>query len=714
MTITDEISNQIYRLSVNVNTLKDKLYIIRPVTNDAYKDYLTGSNKVSYYSASSEQGRKVTWTTAGVSAANAVQLSNNDCVIWKPTDTNLKISAVCGLTTTLVPIADMLTGDVNGAYPINNYYIPSAYKQNITLVDAVGSGMRSNFNVKAFLIDSAGRVLAKDTKAFTADIAKTAYSVDVSFEGIDSLDDADVLLEITSENNSYKPKLIQYPVYAKGQQVNAGVKVQLEDTTSTVTDTKNIVNIADDSGKEVSNIVIDKNDKKTIVVNSCSEAGHSISFKVADKEIFADKTESVYYDGMVNEWKKSTFNISSNNVPIGRNKVELIIKNSSSDIISTQTTEFNITNIANIPSPEKPENIQFIGDFDTPTISAGKVINRSLKFNFPKLLPMKISYQDTDDPLKKTFMIAIGNAGLDENNVVAAVTETINDLKDNKLTKTLSGYAFGNADFVNGKWVMTYTGGGIAGSIQYEFGFNNNVVVGFVPLYYGMKVGCTAKVDALLSGSNSYHNKFVGIDFTTNNLQLTSQYNFVTDILVGVQGYVGASGGIGFDGKVVKLKFGVEGQLALEYDHRVVIFKDLNQTKTYDGGHLDFSGRIGLNFEFKLLFIKYKKEIVGTGFNTGKDYRDWSKFPLGRPNLLEFAGMEKGNAQMLSLAARDGKQWSDYINPYISPVIAGDGNSMAMTYTDNLEKLDTINPAISSKRGSNWSEPEVYNNLSES
>ncbi len=254
----------------------------------------------------------------------------------------------------------------------------------------------------------------------------------MSVKGIDSLDNADVLLEITSENNSYKPKLIQYPVYAKGQQVNAGVKVQLEDTTSTVTDTKNIVNIADDSGKEVSNIVIDKNDKKTIVVNSCSEAGHSISFKVADKELFADKTESVYYDGMVNEWKKSTFNISSNNVPIGRNKVELIIKNSSSDIISTQTTEFNITNIANIPSPEKPENIQFIGDFDTPTISAGKVINRSLKFNFPKLLPMKISYQDTDDPLKKTFMIAIGNAGLDENNVVAAVTETINDLKDNR------------------------------------------------------------------------------------------------------------------------------------------------------------------------------------------------------------------------------------------------------------------------------------------
>ena len=192
---------------------------------------------------------------------------------------------------------------------------------------------------------------------------------------------------------------------------------------------------------------------------------------------------------------------------------------------------------------------------------------------------------------------------------MAAVTETINDLKDNKLTKTLSGYAFGNADFIDGKWVMTYTGGGIAGSIQYEFSFNNNVVVGFVPLYYGMKVGCSANIDALVSGGNSYHNQFVGLDFSTNNLKLTSQYNFVTDILVGVKGYVGASGGVGFDGKVVKLKFGVEGNLSVEYNHRVVIFKDLDKTKTYDGGYLNFSGDIGLYFEFKLLFIKYKKKV---------------------------------------------------------------------------------------------------------
>ena len=75
-------------------------------------------------------------------------------------------------------------------------------------------------------------------------------------------------------------------------------------------------------------------------------------------------------------------------------------------------------------------------------MSAGKVINRTLKFNLPKVLPMKVSFQDTDDPFKKTFMIAIGNAGLDENNIVAAVTETINDLKEKKTTKTKMSFSY--------------------------------------------------------------------------------------------------------------------------------------------------------------------------------------------------------------------------------------------------------------------------------
>lgn len=707
VTVTDETSGQIYRLSVTVKTLKDKLFILRPNTNAEYKDYLTTGNKVGY-NVSSNPGKEVTWKTDSDKAESIRQLSNGDCIVWKPTAADITVDAVCGVNTTAVSIKDMLSGESAGAYPINTCTVSSAYKQIITLSDSTGKGKESDFTVKAFLVDDKGNVLSKADSSFKKDVAHGAYSFDVSFDDVDKLDNASVVLEVTTEGNTYEPKLVQYPVYQDGQQVNSGMQVQLN-SEAAVTDQNTTVDITDEEGKALSSLVIDKNETKSLVVKSSAASKHTVTIKVSGKEYKPAKEEEIYYDGMKNQWKKSTFTVSSKDTTLGRYPVDVVVKDSSKgDILSNQTTSFTIANITDIPSPEKPDSINFVGDFDTPKLSAGKVIDRSLKFNLPKVLPMKVSFQDTDDPFKKTFMIAIGNAGLDEDNVVAAVTETINDIKDNKLTKTLSGYAFGNADFVDGKWVMTYTGGGIAGSIQYEFGFNNNVVVGFVPLYYGVKVGATASIDALISGKNVYHDKFVGLDLSTNSLKLTSEYDFVTDILVGVKGYVGASGGVGFDGKVVKLKFGAEGNLSLEYNHRVIAFNDLNKTKTYNGGYLNFSGDIGLYFEFKLLLIKYKKKIVGTGFSTGKDFGDWKKFPLGRPNLLDLAGMESAEVSMLAMESKDDEAWYDYIDPYIPPVLSNDGKTMGMVYTDNLEDLGTINPAVSTYDGKKWLEPTIY------
>ena len=706
VTVTDETSGQLYRLSVNVTTLKDKLFIIRPNTNTEYKDYLTTGNKVGY-NVSTNSGKKVTWKTDSNKAASIRQLSNGDCIVWKPTAADITVDAMCGLNTTAVSIKDMQSGESAGAYPINTCAVSSTYKQTVTLSDSTGKGKESDFTVKAFLVNDKGSVVAKDESSFKKEIAHSAYSFSVSFNDVDKLDNASVVLEITTVGNTYEPKLVQYPVYQDGQQVNSGTQVALN-CASTVTDQNTTVNITDESGKTLSNLVVDKNETKSLVVNSCAASKHSVAIKVSGKEYTPAKEEEIYYEGMKNQWKKTTFTVSSKDTSLGRYPVDVVVKDSKGDILSTQTTSFTIANVTNLPSPEKPSSINFVGDLDTPKLSAGSVINRSLKFNLPKVLPMKVSFQDTDDPFKKTFMIAIGTAGLDEDNVVAAVTETINDIKDNKLTKTLSGYAFGNADFVDGKWVMTYTGGGIAGSIQYEYSFNNNVVVGFVPLYYGVKVGASASIDALVTGKNVYHDKFVGLDFSTNSLKLTSQYDFVTDILVGVKGYVGASGGVGFDGKVVKLKFGAEGNLSLEYNHRVIVFNDLDKTKTYNGGHLNFSGDIGLYFEFKLLFIKYKKKIVGTGFSTGKDFGDWQKFPLGRPNLLDLAGLEANEVSMLAMERKDGEAWYDYIDPYIPPVISNDGKTMGMVYTDNLEDLGTVNPAVSSYDGKNWTEPKTY------
>ena len=234
-------------------------------------------------------------------------------------------------------------------------------------------------------------------------------------------------------------------------------------------------------------------------------------------------------------------------------------------------------------------------------------------------------------------------------------------------------------------------------------------MVGFIPIYYGIKVGCSVSVDALLSGKNAYHDKFVGMNFQSSNLTITSEYDFVTDIIVGVQGYVCASGGIGFDGKIVKLKFGPEGQLSVGYDNRIITFKDLDQTKTYYGGCLNFTGDIALNFEYKGLIVRYKKRICGTGFSKAKTYQDWAKFPSGRPNLLDFANMNSVSTSKVvqySSMKKRGIDWTQYIDPDITPVLAEDADSMGLAYSDTLDDLTSINPAVSTKSGSNWTKPE--------
>lgn len=351
---------------------------------------------------------------------------------------------------------------------------------------------------------------------------------------------------------------------------------------------------------------------------------------INDKEIPSVSESVASVDGMKYEWKQTEFAINTKNAAVGKFTPQYQIKAASGEVLADQPADYTVCNISEIGKPAKPTEVNFCGTIETPQISAGEVINRKLSFNIPKVLPMKIAYQDTDNPLKKTFMVAIGTAGLDENNVVSVVTETINDLRDNKVSKTLSGYAFGTADYIDGKWILTYTGGGIAGTLGYEFGFNNNTMVGIIPIYYGIKVGCTVSVDALLSGQNPYHDKFVGMNFQTNNLTVTSEYNFVSDILVGVEGYVCASGGIGFDGKIVKIKFGPVGRLSIGYDNRIVTFSDLKKTKAYYGGCLNFTGSISLDFEYKGLFIRYHKQICGTGFSKVRTYQDWDKFPAGR------------------------------------------------------------------------------------
>ena len=91
--------------------------------------------------------------------------------------------------------------------------------------------------------------------------------------------------------------------------------------------------------------------------------------------------------------------------------------------------------------------------------------------------------------------------------------------------------------------------------------------------------------------------------------------------------------------RLAKSKFGPVGRLSIGYDNRIVTFSDLKKTKAYYGGCLNFTGSISLDFEYKGLFIRYHKQICGTGFSKKRTYQDWDKFPAGRPNPLDFANM---------------------------------------------------------------------------
>ncbi len=707
MTVTDETSGQIYRISVYVKTLKDQLYIIRPISSDNYKSYLSDSDKASF-EAKTESDKKVTWDVSNSAAEKVKQLSNGDAIVWKPSSTDVEIGVTCGTCQLTVPLTDMESGEGTGAYPINNYEVSSRYRQNLTLTDSFRKVKNTNILIRSFIVDLEGNVISSVSKTIKRDKAVEAQTIALDYSGVSELTDADVVTEIASDDDSFAAQLVRYPVYRGGVQKNTGTTVMMK-ASATLVNTDCALMIKDVGGAPIRNFVLNKGAKKTIYVYSKASQKHSLTMTINGKEIQPVSETDASVEGMKYEWVKTVFEVNTKNTKTGQYTPQFQVKAASGALLMDMPGGFTVSNVSNIGTPAKPTEMNFCGSVQTPTISAGEIINRNFSFDLPKVLPMKIAYQDTKDPMKKTFMIAIGTAGLDENHVVSVVTDTINDLRDNNVTKKISGYAFGTADYINGKWVLTYTGGGIAGSLGYEFGFNNNTVVGFVPIYYGIKVGCSVSVDALLSGKNAYHDKFVGMNFQSSNLTITSEYDFVTDIIVGVQGYVCASGGIGFDGKIVKLKFGPEGQLSVGYDNRIITFKDLDQTKTYYGGCLNFTGDIALNFEYKGLIVRYKKRICGTGFSKAKTYQDWAKFPSGRPNLLDFANMNSVSTSKVvqySSMKKRGIDWTQYIDPDITPVLAEDADSMGLAYSDTLDDLTSINPAVSTKSGSNWTKPE--------
>ena len=706
VTVTDETSGQLYRSSVYVETLKEQLYIIRPVNADNNKSYLTDSSKTSF-EAKTESDKKVTWDVKNSSAEKVKQLSNGDAVVWKPTSTDAEIGVTYGACQLSVPLTDMESGETAGAYPINNYEMAAKYRQNLTLSDSFRKVKNTTIQIRSFIVDTDGNVISGVTKNIKREKAVETETIALDYSGVTELTNADVVTEIASEDESFASQLVRYPIYRDGVQKNTGTTVMMK-ASATLMNTDCTLMIKEAGGAPIRNVVLYKGAKKTLYVYSKASQAHSLTMTINGKEIKPTSVTVASVEGMKYEWVKTVFEVNTKNTKTGKYTPQFQVKAASGTLLMDMPGNFTVSNVSDIGTPAKPTEMNFCGTVQTPTISAGEIINRNFSFDLPKVLPMKIAYQDTKDPMKKTFMIAIGTAGLDEDHVVSVVTDTINDLRDNKMSKKISGYAFGTADYINGKWVLTYTGGGIAGSLGYEFGFDNSTVIGIVPVYYGIKVGCSVSVDALLSGKNAYHDKFVGMNFQSNNLTVTSEYDFVSDIIVGVQGYVGASGGIGFDAKLIKLKFGPEGQLTLGYDNRIITFKDLDQSKTYYGGCLNFTGDIALTFEYKGIFVHKKKRICGTGFTKNKTFKDWANFPSGRPNLMDFANMSSQDTSKVVQysSMKKGSDWTQYIDPDINPVLSESADSMGLAYSDTLDDLASINPAISAKSGSSWTKPE--------
>ena len=55
---------------------------------------------------------------------------------------------------------------------------------------------------------------------------------------------------------------------------------------------------------------------------------------------------------------------------------------------------------------------------------------------------------------------------------------------------------------------------------------------------------------------------------------------------------------------------------------------------------------------------------------------------------------------------KKGSDWTQYIDPDINPVLSESADSMGLAYSDTLDDLASINPAISTKSGSSWTKPE--------
>lgn len=761
ITIIHKQSGVTRKINVNVKSLSDRLYVVNPKYTDGYNAYVKSnynylmrlsrqlSNRTdSTYKDDSTDVSKLDWTFKAdndINGIKLVKLSNGDVILYNSSQkfTGTLYSRVTSFD---IPISkkidDMVTGEnLSGKnYPKNTLGINGTYKANLKLMSQSNISSKSSIDINAYLLKN-NKVIEHVEKNYYGYLEEEP---DISFGftsdkigEISSMDTLEVVYEISSD--SYMPMYIRNTILqnfklkdsksiaslkdgSAGNSYAAIFRILNKDIESE--ETKQYISLTDDNKEENMRVY-------TASKDSLDQSSTEIS--IGSKKYDDSSRKNITYEGMKYTWYVHDVKLDENSVESGTtNNIKIKLMDNQGKLAKLMSSDFKVSSSINIPDPKLQSVFKFFGG-----ISGGEISTKATgKFKFSADLPVSINadfqVESTDNTLSRTFVALLGYSDefkggskgdkkdkedkkedkKEEKEEDESFKKTLNEemqkIKDKKAKKksgkaeaSISGYMMGTLNYVNGKWVYSVSGGGLSGSLGASYGITNNVFVGPVPVYFGFKVGIEIDADILVAGKNSYHDLFnVG------------DYNLVLDAMIGVAGKVVVEGGVGFDAKVLAIKFGAEGELKLSYNHRGVLFPTNN--KGFNGGETTLSGSLRLVFQTKILF--FKTRVVLASGSLSKTWSNGYKFPKGRPN--DFLSNQSDSFEVndstiepLSFAGSSGinsDDWTSNIYPYATPISSKDGKSMGLLYNDgDMDDPKSIKPAISYNNDGNYSEPEL-------
>lgn len=741
ITITHKNSGVSKRINVTVNTLNERLYIITPKYTDGYMSYIQSKSKLGLGFISlnnkniNSQIASLEWSFKAdnnIDGVKLIKLSNGDVVLYNKLNkfTGTLSSNIKSSNTPISQKIDsnMLSGENvrGGGYLKNTLKITETYKTTLKLSDLTSKNINSNVEVNAFLLKN-NQVVEHLSKTYSGNVYKNnpKLKFDFNTDNVGKLsrnDKLEVIYEVTSDK--FKPQYIEKTIYSGRKQKNTTSEVKLSyGTNSTYVTFKQV-----EAGEETDpsdnciSITDDDNQKNVRIYTVTSKKDLQSSYEIKiGKNVYKDTDKKVMtLEGMKYEWVVHEVQLNKNTVQSGTtNNIIVKLKNSKGRQTASISSDFKVASSIGIPEPPEITLLQFFGN-----ISGGEFSNKAtgkvgISFKLPTSLDVQTKTANTDNTLSRTFAMLIGtsqsseeNDDLSRKNFKKNLAKEMKKIKegctnkDGSVSASISGYAMGTFNYVNGRWITKFSGGGIAGSIRFEYGISRSTMVGFVPVYYGFKVGLGINADVLVAGQNSYHDLF-----------RVKDYNLALDAIIGAEGSLVLEGGIGFDAKVLKVKFGAEGEIRIGYQHRAVGLLNNGSTKqSFSGGEASVYGALRLIFEAKFLWWKYKVKLAEGAYK--KTWRNGYSFPNGRPSGTtgEEDEIEEGwSGGFLKPAfidnveyASNSEDWTLNLYPYANPIVSKDGTSMGLLYNaGDINDTEKILPAISYNSDGIYEVPEV-------